>query len=104
MKKKIISLTTAVIALACVLFTPGLFRDSENGYILLQNDKLIQPVETTAQESEPQYVLNLSSRKYHKKDCIHADSISDKNSYKTSDMEYIISHGYTKCSVCFNDN
>ena len=101
MKKKIISAVTAFIALICVLFTPGLFKDSERSFIILKNDELKELEETTAEEVDPLYVLNLSSKKYHKKDCIHVKGISNKNCYKTSNLEFIISRGYTKCSVCF---
>ena len=75
--------------------------DSEENFITLQNDELKELAETTAEELNPLYVLNLSSKKYHKTDCIHVKGISEKNCYKTSNMEYITSRGYTKCSVCF---
>ena len=101
MKKKIISVITVFVTFLCVLFTPGLFNDSEIDYILLQNEELKDINEITTEESNPLYVLNLSTKKYHRNYCIYAMNISEENCYRTSSIEYISSRGYTKCSICF---
>ena len=104
MKKAIISTLTVFIVLFSVIFVPEITSDGKKGLLILENDGLSTPPEIIFEEANPQYVLNLSSKKYHKKDCKFASNISDGNYYKTSDMNYIVTRGYTKCSVCFKDN
>ena len=104
MKNKIIVAVTVFVVLIGALFTPGLFDDWERGFITIENEGLKELDSTTTEESDPKYVLNTSSKKYHKPHCMHAQSISKENCYKTSDMEFITSREYKKCSVCFKND
>ena len=47
------------------------------------------------------YVLNLSSKKVHRENCIWAEKIASKNrSYSSKDLIDIINAGFSPCKVC----
>ncbi len=104
MKKLLISILTALTVLFSVIFVPGLLDDHKKGYLILENDRLEETSKISLDEIDPEYVLNLNTKKYHKKDCIYASGISEGSYYKTSDMKYITSRGYIPCSVCFKED
>lgn len=48
-----------------------------------------------------EYILNISSKKIHFKDCKGAADISDKNKEEyTGNIEDLFKKGYTKCGIC----
>ena len=53
------------------------------------------------QDNKTTYVLNLSSKKVHRQDCIWAEKISNKNrSYSSKELIDIINAGFSTCKVC----
>ncbi|MBE6567463.1 MAG: hypothetical protein E7657_02250 [Ruminococcaceae bacterium] len=54
-------------------------------------------------KADPDYILNLSSKKVHLPDCKWAKEISEKNrSYTNSDLIDIINAGFSPCKVCLD--
>lgn len=58
-------------------------------------------------ESEPVvgYVLNKRSKKFHRTDCFHVDSMSEKNKvYSNQTIDEIVAAGYEKCQDCLGQS
>lgn len=51
-------------------------------------------------DSEPYYVGNVSSRKFHRPGCIWAERISPKNRIELSSRSEAIDRGFQPCAVC----
>lgn len=52
-------------------------------------------------ESETDYILNTSTRKFHYPDCRHVSSIKDENKKEyTGSRDDLITDGYSPCGTC----
>jgi competence protein ComEC len=71
------------------------------GDIIFKSDGKEISFSTEKGESERNFILNVSSKKYHNPECENANSISEKNKkrYKGTVNE-LYEKGYTPCSVC----
>ena len=92
--KRLIFLIISISLLLCSCVAP------ENS-IMVSNDELPTIDFSTTESSGEVYILNRETKKYHKRGCIYSVGIKKDNYYATSDMNYIKSRKYEKCSVCF---
>lgn len=81
---------------------PGITIDYATGDSCLDSDTL---PEKTPSLDQYTYVLNTSSKKFHKESCSQVNRISDENkSYFYGTYEELISNGYTPCKSCCDDD
>jgi beta-lactamase superfamily II metal-dependent hydrolase len=78
-----------------------IYRTDILGDIIFSSDGKEISVSTKKGDSKKEFVLNVSSKKYHTPECENAKNISDKNrkEYKGSIKE-LSEKGYTPCGVC----
>lgn len=80
---------------------PGVEIDYATGESWETGDSAFSALESQAEEQETDYVLNTSSKKFHRPDCSSVDSISEKNRQEYhGTREELIAQGYEPCGSC----
>lgn len=80
---------------------PGVEIDYATGESWETGDSASSALESQAEEQETDYVLNTSSKKFHRPDCPSVDSISEKNRQEYhGTREELIAQGYEPCGSC----
>ena len=91
--------TTAVRAVEnCALY---IFRDLGAEVILEYHLALANILGETIDDSEPDYILNESTRRFHITTCRAVDQMNEENKYAyIGDRSELIEHGYDPCGIC----
>lgn len=80
---------------------PGVEIDYATGESWETGDSAFSALESQAEEQEADYVLNTSSKKFHRPDCSSVDSMSGKNRQEYhGTREELIAQGYEPCGSC----
>lgn len=80
---------------------PGVEIDYATGESWETGDSASSALESQAEEQETDYVLNTSSKKFHRPDCSSVDSMSEKNCQEYhGTREELIAQGYEPCGSC----
>ena len=80
---------------------PGVEIDYATGESWETGDSASSALESQAEEQEAEYVLNTSSKKFHRPDCPSVDSMSEKNRQEYhGTREELIAQGYEPCGSC----
>lgn len=80
---------------------PGVEIDYTTGESWETGDSASSALESQAEEQKRDYVLNTSSKKFHRPDCPSVDSISEKNRQEYhGTREELIAQGYEPCGSC----
>ncbi|MFR5134150.1 MAG: DNA/RNA non-specific endonuclease [Acutalibacter sp.] len=80
---------------------PGVEIDYATGESWETGDSDFSALESQAEEQEADYVLNTSSKKFHRPDCSSVDSMSEKNRQEYhGTREELIAQGYEPCGSC----
>lgn len=80
---------------------PGVEIDYATGESWETGDSASSALESQAEEQETDYVLNTSSKKFHRLDCSSVDSMSEKNRQEYhGTREELIAQGYEPCGSC----
>ena len=80
---------------------PGVEIDYATGESWETGDSASSSLESQAEEQETDYVLNTSSKKFHRPDCPSVDSMSEKNRQEYhGTREELIAQGYEPCGSC----
>ena len=80
---------------------PGVEIDYATGESWETGDSASSALESQAEEQETDYVLNTSSKKFHRPDCPSVDSMSEKNQQEYhGTREELIAQGYEPCGSC----
>ena len=83
---------------------PGIRINYKNGESMLWGDGEFDEdssSDTTATDSEETFVLNTSSKKYHRETCSGVATMSPQNRQDyTGDREDIEEQGYEPCGIC----
>lgn len=80
---------------------PGVEIDYATGESWETRDSASSALESQAEEQETDYVLNTSSKKFHRPDCPSVDSMSEKNRQEYhGTREELIAQGYEPCGSC----
>lgn len=80
---------------------PGVEIDYATGESWETGDSASSALESQAEEQETDYVLNTSSKKFHRPDCPSVDSMSEKNRQEYhGTREELIAQGYEPCGSC----
>lgn len=80
---------------------PGVEIDYATGESWETGDSDFSALESQAEEQEADYVLNTSSKKFHRPDCSSVDSMSGKNRQEYhGTREELIAQGYEPCGSC----
>ena len=80
---------------------PGVEIDYATGESWETGDSAFSALESQAEEQETDYVLNTSSKKFHRPDCPSVDSMSGKNRQEYhGTREELIAQGYEPCGSC----
>lgn len=80
---------------------PGVEIDYATGESWETRDSASSALESQAEEQEADYVLNTSSKKFHRPDCPSVDSMSEKNRQEYhGTREELIAQGYEPCGSC----
>ena len=80
---------------------PGVEIDYATGESWETGDSAFSALESQAEEQETDYVLNTSSKKFHRPDCPSVDSMSEKNRQEYhGTREELIAQGYEPCGSC----
>ena len=80
---------------------PGVEIDYATGESWETGDSNFSALESQAEEQEADYVLNTSSKKFHRPDCSSVDSMSEKNRQEYhGTREELIAQGYEPCGSC----
>ncbi len=80
---------------------PGVEIDYATGESWETGDSASSALESQAEEQETDYVLNTSSKKFHRPDCSSVDSMSGKNRQEYhGTREELIAQGYEPCGSC----
>ena len=80
---------------------PGVEIDYTTGESWETGDSAFSALESQAEEQETDYVLNTSSKKFHRPDCPSVDSMSEKNRQEYhGTREELIAQGYEPCGSC----
>lgn len=80
---------------------PGVEIDYATGESWETRDSASSALESQAEEQETDYVLNTSSKKFHRPDCPSVDSMSGKNRQEYhGTREELIAQGYEPCGSC----
>lgn len=80
---------------------PGVEIDYATGESWETGDSAFSALESQAEEQEADYVLNTSSKKFHRPDCPSVDSMSEKNRQEYhGTREELIAQGYEPCGSC----
>ena len=80
---------------------PGVEIDYATGESWETRDSTSSALESQAEEQETDYVLNTSSKKFHRPDCPSVDSMSEKNRQEYhGTREELIAQGYEPCGSC----
>ena len=80
---------------------PGVEIDYATGESWETGDSASSALESQAEEQETDYVLNTSSKKFHRPDCSSVDSMSEKNRQEYhGTREELIAQGYEPCGSC----
>ena len=80
---------------------PGVEIDYATGESWETGDSAFSALESQAEEQEADYVLNTSSKKFHRPDCPSVDSMSGKNRQEYhGTREELIAQGYEPCGSC----
>lgn len=80
---------------------PGVEIDYATGESWETGDSASSALESQAEEQEADYVLNTSSKKFHRPDCPSVDSMSEKNQQEYhGTREELIAQGYEPCGSC----
>lgn len=80
---------------------PGVEIDYATGESWETGDSAFSALESQAEEQEADYVLNTSSKKFHRPDCSSVDSMSEKNRQEYhGTREELIAQGYEPCGSC----
>ena len=80
---------------------PGVEIDYATGESWETGDSASSALESQAEEQETDYVLNTSSKKFHRPDCPSVDSMSGKNRQEYhGTREELIAQGYEPCGSC----
>lgn len=80
---------------------PGVEIDYATGESWETGDSASSALESQAEEQEADYVLNTSSKKFHRPDCPSVDSMSEKNRQEYhGTREELIAQGYEPCGSC----
>ena len=80
---------------------PGVEIDYATGESWETGDSAFSALESQVEEQEADYVLNTSSKKFHRPDCSSVDSMSGKNRQEYhGTREELIAQGYEPCGSC----
>ena len=80
---------------------PGVEIDYATGESWETGDSASSALESQAEEQETDYVLNTSSKKFHRPDCPSVDSMGEKNRQEYhGTREELIAQGYEPCGSC----
>ena len=80
---------------------PGVEIDYATGESWETGDSAFSALESQVEEQEADYVLNTSSKKFHRPDCPSVDSMSGKNRQEYhGTREELIAQGYEPCGSC----
>lgn len=80
---------------------PGVEIDYATGESWETGDSASSALESQAEEQKTDYVLNTSSKKFHRPDCPSVDSMSEKNRQEYhGTREELIAQGYEPCGSC----
>ena len=80
---------------------PGVEIDYATGESWETGDSAFSALESQAEEQKRDYVLNTSSKKFHRPDCPSVDSMSEKNQQEYhGTREELIAQGYEPCGSC----
>lgn len=80
---------------------PGVEIDYATGESWETGDSASSALESQAEEQKRDYVLNTSSKKFHRPDCPSVDSMSEKNQQEYhGTREELIAQGYEPCGSC----
>ena len=80
---------------------PGVEIDYATGESWETGDSASSALESQAEEQKRDYVLNTSSKKFHRPDCPSVDSMSEKNQQEYhGTWEELIAQGYEPCGSC----
>ncbi len=80
---------------------PGVEIDYTTGESWETGDSASSALESQAEEQKRDYVLNTSSKKFHRPDCPSVDSMSEKNQQEYhGTREELIAQGYEPCGSC----
>ena len=80
---------------------PGVEIDYATGESWETGDSAFSALESQAEEQEADYVLNTSSKKFHRPDCSSVDSMSEKNRQEYhGTREELVARGYEPCGSC----
>lgn len=80
---------------------PGVEIDYATGESWETGDSAFSALESQAEEQKRDYVLNTSSKKFHRPDCPSVDSMSEKNRQEYhGTREELIAQGYEPCGSC----
>ena len=83
----------------CYNVQPGVVIDYATGDSWLEEDAPTAGDSSTSQEES--YVLNTSSKKFHRPDCSGVDSMSPENRQDyTGTRQSLIDQGYSPCGTC----
>ena len=80
---------------------PGVEINYATGESWETGDSASSALESQAEEQKRDYVLNTSSKKFHRPDCPSVDSMSEKNQQEYhGTREELIAQGYEPCGSC----
>ncbi len=80
---------------------PGVIIDYATGESRLSSDPLPDPDPDPVDPADVTYVLNTSSKRFHKPDCSGVDGIKASNrADSTLTRDELIAQGYTPCGTC----
>lgn len=83
-----------------ITFVVSLILDFGNYEIKdIENDTAMD-ISTEHNEIDVDFVVNLSTKKYHLTTCIYADIKNESNRKVFHDEDFLIEHGYSACQKC----
>ena len=98
MEAKSVEDNSCIFCIYCYNVQPGINIDYATGESNPINNTNVDITDT---ELENDYILNTSSMKIHRPDCVYAVSISEKNRYTyIGVMKDLIDQGYSVCKTC----
>lgn len=80
---------------------PGVTIDYATGESWLTGEQPDSSADTPADDSQPTYILNTSSKKFHNPDCSSVATIKDANKETyTGSRDALLDEGYSPCGQC----
>ncbi len=90
-----------LLILIVAVFAPALdFDDVYNVETFSLENATVEEINSSHNQGEEAYVVNLSTKKYHLSSCRYATSKNENNLDLFNDEEFLIKHGYQGCKKC----